>query len=127
MKKLPLAILALAAGAGAAYFLHPRHGEQRRTHAREQAMGWWAGLREAAQQRNQALKDWAGRIGRRAQAPEVHDAEGLEPLSMTPAPLQAEHGRRSRVLPALAVATPVAMAMGAVWLRQRGEDGEWLH
>lgn len=130
MKKLPLTLAAVALGAAAVYFLDPRQGPQRRQAVAQRSRDWMDALSEAASRQMDTLGGWMDsvqqRMGRSHEA-RVEDEDGLEPLSMTPPPLEEERSRRSRMLPALAVATPVAMAMGAAWLRHRNEEGDWLH
>jgi hypothetical protein len=129
MKKTTLAIAAIALGAGAVYFLDPRLGPQRRRTVAERARGWLQDLEQGASGPMQSLRDWAGGLQQRWQERDqvVRDDESLAPLSMAPPALDAERTRRSRVLPALAVATPVAVAVGAALLRDRDEEGRWLH
>jgi hypothetical protein len=101
LSTLGIAMLAAMAGAGTMYLLDPVAGARRRQRLAERLMPW----REEA----------------------VEEDDGLEPLAMTPEPLerQASHGR---MLPSLAMATPVALAVGvgAAWWRRR-DDGGWLH
>jgi hypothetical protein len=129
MKKLTMALAAVALGAGAAYFLDPREGPRRRRLWQAQAAGWLQSLQQQAHGPAQALGDTLGRLQRRLS--HHHEAEvpddGLTPLEMTPEPLEREHVNRHLLLKGLAVATPVAVAVGAALLRQRSEEGEWLH
>jgi hypothetical protein len=130
MKKLTWAIAAVALGAGAAYFLDPRQGPQRRRQWQGQAADWLHGLQQRAGASTQALGENLGRLRDRLHKPAeavVRD-DGLAPLEMTPEPLEREPANHHRLLMGLAVATPVAMAVGAAaLLRQRSESGEWLH
>ncbi len=149
MRKLTLAILAAAAGAAAGgaamYFLDPELGQRRRgalpgqlkqwgTTARDQALQGTHGLRDrAAGLRDRAAETWAqsrdwvrSHLGRADGDAVANQADGLEPLSMTPPPLEQAGHHRSRLLPALALAAPVAVAVGAAVLKRR-DDGAWLH
>lgn len=129
MKTLTMALAAAALGAGAIYFLDPREGPRRRRRLQAQAADWLHTLQHRAHGPAQALGDTLGRLQRRL-APQ-HEAEvpddGLTPLEMTPEPLERAPHNRHLLLKGLAVATPVAMAVGAAMWRQRSEEGEWLH
>lgn len=94
MRRFTLALLALAAGAGALYVAETR-GWMRRRLAGQPAM------------------------------PESY--EDLEPLSFPPQPLERSEASHGHLLQALALAAPVAVALGAAALRQRHESGHWLH
>lgn len=138
MKRLTLVLVALAAGAGAVYYLDPQHGRRRRAEVAQQVGRWRLAAGRTAQGRTEELRNrLAGllaegrallqrlREGRTNTLPAEDD--GLEPLSFTPAPLEQEAATRSRLLPVLAVAAPVALAVGAAMFRQRHETGDWLH
>ena len=130
MRKTPLAIAALLLGAGAVYFLDPRQGAQRRSAFGERVRGWIDAATQGASRQVQAASEGMHGLQRRWQerGQRLRDEDdGLEPLSMTPPPLESDPPKRSKVLPALAVATPVAVAVGAALLRQRDEEGQWLH
>ena len=130
MKKLTLALAAAALGAaGAVYFLDPRHGPRRRREWQAQAADWLHTLQREARGPAQALGDTMGRLRDRMRHPhdDVVPEDGLTPLEMTPEPLEREPHNRHLLLKGLAVATPVAVAVGAALLRQRSEEGEWLH
>ncbi|MED5618939.1 hypothetical protein [Ideonella sp. BN130291] len=135
MKKLTLALVALGAGAAAVYFLDPRQGPRRRAALGERLAQWQDAAVEQVQGGSQdaserlhgltaQLRGWVGRALGRAEAALPGDDDGLEPLNMTPPPLEREHSHRGGVL--LAMAAPVAMAVGAAWLRRR-DDGHWIH
>lgn len=100
MKPLALALMAAIAGAGAMYLFDPMAGPRRRERLRARF----------SMRRDQ----------------EIDEDDGLAPLSMLPEPLERVQEHRFRVLPALAMATPVAVAVGAV-LWRRGEHADWLH
>jgi hypothetical protein len=111
------------------YFLDPRHGPRRRREWQAQAADWLQTLQRETRGPAQALGDSVGRLRQRLARhgeAEVPD-DGLTPLEMTPEPLEREPHNRHLLLKGLAVATPVAMAVGAALLRQRSEEGEWLH
>jgi hypothetical protein len=137
MRRFTLAVLALAAGAGAMYYLDPQQGHRRRAEVRQRLDHWrHLAQREAsgrsADLRNRLgglLAETRGLLRRRYdRADEVRGADdGLEPLSFAPEPLErpALHGK---VLPVLAMAAPLAVALGAAAvLKQRHESGAWLH
>ena len=129
MKKLMLALGAVALGAGAAYFLDPRHGAQRRRAWQARGGDWLQRLQQQAADSGHAMGDTLGRLQQRLRRRDatLSEDDGLRPLEMTPEPLEKEEHRR-RLLPALAMAaTPVAVAVGAALLRQRSDEGEWLH
>jgi hypothetical protein len=109
MRSWMLALLGLAAGAGAVYYLDPRHGPQRRADTQQRLQQWWDRLAAA-----------------REAVPE--DDAALEPLSFAPEPLeQRESAGAGKVLPVLAMAAPVVLAVGAAMWKQRHDSGEWLH
>jgi hypothetical protein len=136
MKRLTLALAALGAGAAAVYFLDPRQGPRRRAALGERLAQWQEAAVEQVQggshhagDRLHSLADqlrgWVDRALGRAQAALPDDDDGLAPLNMTPPPLEQQaQSHRGAVL--LAMAAPVAMAVGAAWLHRR-EDGHWLH
>jgi hypothetical protein len=138
MRRFTLALVALAAGAGAMYYLDSEHGRRRRAEVRQRLDDWGRMAQREASGRGADLRSrLAGLLAearsllqrRRDQAAAAmpEDDEGLEPLSFAPEPLE-QGARRSKVLPALAMAAPVAVALGAaVMLRQRHESGDWLH
>jgi hypothetical protein len=139
MNKLPLALVTLAAGAagaGALYFLDPTRGPQRRAMLGERLSQWRDAAADQAhdtshgtEQRLRELlseaRDWLDHLLGRAEV-EVEDDDGLAPLEMTPPPVEQHNGRRIGMLPMLAVATPVAVAVGAAWLHKH-DDGHWVH
>lgn len=130
MKKWTLGLMAFAAGAGAMYLLDSRYGPQRRAQLGERAQRWWTTAQSEVQQRGHGLLDRARAALQPLRDRLLHgretfdDADGLEPLSMTPEPLERRH-TRSAVPTALAVAAPVALAVGAVWWKR--DDGSSLH
>jgi hypothetical protein len=138
MKKVPLVFIALAAAAGAAYCFDLRHGGRRRRETIDAVLGW----RDAAQRH---ATDHAGDLRARvpsladglrllldrwskprASGDELADQAALEPLSFAPRSLEADAVSPNGVLAALAVAAPVAIAVGAAVIRRR-HDGQWLH
>lgn len=139
MKKVPLVFITLAA-AGAVYYFNPRHGGRRRRETVDAFLDW----RDAPQRQ---ATDHAGNLRtrvsslanglwllldrwseRRASGDELADQVALEPLSFLPRALEAEAEAVSPngVLAALAVAAPVAIAVGVAVIRRR-HDGPWLH
>jgi hypothetical protein len=64
---------------------------------------------------------------RRARNQELSDDEALEPLSFPPRAVEQATSSRKGMLSALAVAAPVALAVGAVVVKRRHDDGQWLH
>jgi hypothetical protein len=126
MRKMSLALAAIALGAGAAYFLDPRQGPQRRKQLRLHAEEWLDAVQQGTSRQTHAVGDWMHQMQDRLKerSSTLRD-DGLAPLSMTPEPLEKPPG--SRLLTGLAVATPVAVAVGAALMRQRSEEGDWLH
>jgi len=138
MRRLTLALVALAAGAGAMYYLDPEQGRRRRAEVRQRLEHWQHLAQREASGRGADLRNRlngllaeARRLLQRrrdeAAAAMPADDEGLEPLSFAPEPLEHPGSRHSKVLPVLAVAAPVVVALGAAMLKQRHESGAWLH
>lgn len=130
MRKSTVGLLAFVAGAGAMYLLDSRYGPQRRAQLGERLQRSWDAAKAQAQQRG---SEWLGRAREALQlqggSPSgrdmVDEADGLEPLSMTPEPLERRQGRGSALPTALAVAAPVVLAVGAAWWKR--DDGSSLH
>ncbi|MFZ5542980.1 MAG: hypothetical protein ACOZJZ_05445 [Pseudomonadota bacterium] len=138
INRFTLAVVALAAGAGAMYYLDPQQGRRRRAEVGQKLDHWQHVARRQVQGRTADARNrlqglWAEGRGlvrrvseRRAHALPDGD-DGLEPLSLTPEPLEPARPSRHKVLPLLAVAAPVAMAVGAAMLKQRSPSvGAWL-
>ncbi len=137
-RTLTVALAAMAAGAAAMYYLDPQMGRRRRaevgqrvTHlghlVQHEAQGRTTDLRNRLQGLLAEARGLVNRLRHREEAALPDADDGLEPLSMTPEPLEQPHAARSRLLPALAIAAPVAMAVGAAVLKHRHDEGGWLH
>jgi hypothetical protein len=133
MKRWTLALTTFALGAGAVYFLDPELGPQRRAriadtlsqwaHDARMRFGGQGGEAESGPGPAARLRDWASRWRSKPTLPD----DGLEPLSMTPPGLQDAATQRVRqVRTAVAVAAPLAVAVGTV-LWRRNANGDWLH
>jgi len=133
-----VALAAMAAGAVAMYYLDPQMGRRRRaevgqrvTHlghlVQHEAGGRTTDLRNRLHGLLAEARGLVQRLRRRGEAALPEGDDGLEPLSMMPEPLERPQSSRGRLLPALAVAAPVAVAVGAAMLKRHHDEGAWLH
>ena len=133
MKRWTLALATFTLGAGAVYFFDPQQGPRRRARSSDAVSQWAHEARARLGGRHEVtssspgalarLRGWAGSWRSGATVPD----DGLEPLSMTPPGLEEAASQRVRHMrTAVAVAAPLAVAVGTV-LWRRIANGDWLH